>query len=94
MISLATETDRTLFFDSCHSIWAPCAFQDAPALYTCARQYSTRPAAADLEGSRRVVFVADSQEERMDANLEPWTNLREHLKEHNLNFGTILTSCN
>jgi hypothetical protein len=36
-----------------------------------------------------VVFVADSQEERLDANLETMDNLREHLKDHNLNFETI-----
>jgi mutual gliding-motility protein MglA len=33
--------------------------------------------------------VADSQEERLDANLETMDNLREHLKDHNLNFETI-----
>jgi signal recognition particle receptor subunit beta len=36
-----------------------------------------------------VVFVADSQEERLDANLETLDNLREHLKDHNLDFNTI-----
>ncbi|HEV8074497.1 MAG TPA: ADP-ribosylation factor-like protein, partial [Candidatus Acidoferrum sp.] len=36
-----------------------------------------------------VVFVADSQEERLDANFETMENLHEHLKEHNLNFDTI-----
>ena len=33
--------------------------------------------------------MADSQEERLDANLETMDNLREHLKDHNLNFETI-----
>jgi signal recognition particle receptor subunit beta len=33
--------------------------------------------------------VADSQEERLDANLETLENLREHLKEHKLEFATI-----
>ena len=36
-----------------------------------------------------MVFVADSQEERLDANFETMENLMEHLKEHNLNFATI-----
>jgi len=36
-----------------------------------------------------VVFVADSQEERLDANLETLDNLREHLKDHKLDFDTI-----
>jgi signal recognition particle receptor subunit beta len=35
------------------------------------------------------VFVADSQEERLDANFETLENLREHLKEHKLDFTTI-----
>jgi len=33
--------------------------------------------------------VADSQEERLDANFETLENLQEHLKEHNLNFASI-----
>jgi len=42
-----------------------------------------------LKGADGVVFVADSQEERLDANFETFENLQEHLKEHNLNFATI-----
>ena len=42
-----------------------------------------------LKGADGVVFVADSQEERLDANFETMENLHEHLKEHNLNFDTI-----
>jgi signal recognition particle receptor subunit beta len=42
-----------------------------------------------LKGADGVVFVADSQEERLDANFETLENLQEHLKEHNLNFDTI-----
>ena len=42
-----------------------------------------------LKGADGVVFVADSQEERLDANLETLENLREHLKEHKLDFNTI-----
>jgi signal recognition particle receptor subunit beta len=42
-----------------------------------------------LKGADGVVFVADSQEERLDANLETLDNLREHLKDHNLEFTTI-----
>ena len=39
-----------------------------------------------LKGADGVVFVADSQEERLDANFETMENLQEHLKEHNLKF--------
>src|SRR5215467_9907067 len=42
-----------------------------------------------LKGADGVVFVADSQEERLDANFETMENLQEHLKEHSLNFDTI-----
>ena len=42
-----------------------------------------------LKGADGVVFVADSQEERLDANLETLDNLREHLKDHNLDFAAI-----
>jgi len=42
-----------------------------------------------VKGADGVVFVADSQEERLDANFETMENLHEHLKEHNLNFDTI-----
>jgi signal recognition particle receptor subunit beta len=57
----------------------------------------TVPGQVFYEASRRlilksadgVVFVADSQEERLDANLETLDNLREHLRDHNLDFNTI-----
>src|SRR5258707_13451683 len=42
-----------------------------------------------LKGADGVVFVADSQEERLDANFETMENLQEHLKEHSLNFDAI-----
>ncbi len=43
-----------------------------------------------LKGADGVVFVADSQEERLDANLETLDNLREHLKEHKLDFSRAI----
>jgi signal recognition particle receptor subunit beta len=39
-----------------------------------------------LRGVDGVVFVADSQEERMDANIEALENLYENLREHNYDF--------
>jgi len=42
-----------------------------------------------LKGADGVIFVADSQEERLDANFETMENLQEHLKEHNLKFESI-----
>ena len=43
----------------------------------------------DGKRAQRARVVADSQEERLDANLETLDNLREHLKDHNLDFNTI-----
>jgi hypothetical protein len=42
-----------------------------------------------LKGADGVAFVADSQEERLDANFETMENLQEHLREHKLDFTTI-----
>src|SRR5205807_8079191 len=42
-----------------------------------------------LRGVDGVVFVADSQEERMDANVEAIDNLQENLKEHGYDFNKI-----
>jgi signal recognition particle receptor subunit beta len=42
-----------------------------------------------LRGVDGVVFVADSQEERMDANMEALDNLQENLKEHGYDFKKI-----
>ena len=91
MVSLATETDRTLFFD-----FLPLDLGTVRGFKTRFHLY-TVPGQVFYEASRRlilksadgVVFVADSQEERLDANLETLDNLREHLRDHNLDFGTI-----
>jgi len=42
-----------------------------------------------LKGADGVVFVADSQEERLDANLESVSNLAENLMEHGFDIGNI-----
>ena len=91
MVSLATETDRTLFFD-----FLPLDLGTVRGFKTRFHLY-TVPGQVFYEASRRlilksadgVVFVADSQEERLDANLETLDNLREHLRDHNLDFATI-----
>jgi len=91
MVSLATETDRTLFFD-----FLPLDLGTVRGFKTRFHLY-TVPGQVFYEASRRlilksadgVVFVADSQEERLDANLETLDNLREHLRDHNIDFDTI-----
>ena len=91
MISLATETDRTLFFDFLPlDIGTVRGFKTRFHIYTVPGQvFYEASRKLILKGADGVVFVADSQEERMDANLETLENLREHLKEHNLSFPTI-----
>ena len=91
MVSLATETDRTLFFDFLPlDLGTVRGFKTRFHLYTVPGQvFYEASRRLILKGADGVVFVADSQEERLDANLETLDNLREHLKEHNLDFTTI-----
>jgi signal recognition particle receptor subunit beta len=91
MISLATETDRTLFFDFLPlDLGTVRGFKTRLHLYTVPGQvFYEASRKLILKGADGVVFVADSQEERLDANLETLENLKEHLKEHKLAFDTI-----
>jgi mutual gliding-motility protein MglA len=91
MISLATETDRTLFFDFLPlDLGTVRGFKARFHLYTVPGQvFYEASRKLILKGADGVVFVADSQPERVDANLETLENLQEHLKEHKLDFGTI-----
>jgi mutual gliding-motility protein MglA len=91
MISLATETDRTLFFDFLPlDLGTVRGFKTRFHLYTVPGQvFYEASRKLILKGADGVVFVADSQEERLDANFETLENLREHLKEHGLPFETI-----
>jgi len=83
MISLATETDRTLFFD-----FLPLALGEIRGFKTRFHLY-TVPGQVFYDASRKlilkgvdgVVFVADSQVERMEANIESFENLRTNLGE-------------
>ena len=91
MVSLATETDRTLFFDFLPlDLGSVRGFRTRFHLYTVPGQvFYEASRRLILKGADGVVFVADSQEERLDANLETLDNLREHLKDHNLDFNSI-----
>jgi signal recognition particle receptor subunit beta len=91
MVSLATETDRTLFFDFLPlDLGTVRGFKTRFHLYTVPGQvFYEASRKLILKGADGVVFVADSQEERLDANFETMENLQEHLKEHNLKFDTI-----
>ena len=91
MISLATETDRTLFFDFLPlDLGSVRGFKTRFHLYTVPGQvFYEASRKLILKGADGVVFVADSQEERLDANFETQDNLKEHLKEHGLSFENI-----
>ena len=82
LISLATETDRTLFFDFMPlELGTVRGFKTRFHLYTVPGQvYYDASRKLILKGVDGVVFVADSQEERMDANIESLENLQENLK--------------
>lgn len=91
LISLATETDRTLFFDFMPlELGTVRGFKTRFHLYTVPGQvYYDASRKLILKGVDGVVFVADSQEERMDANIESLENLRENLVSQGYDFETI-----
>jgi signal recognition particle receptor subunit beta len=82
LISLATETDRTLFFDFMPlELGTVRGFKTRFHLYTVPGQvFYDASRRLILKGVDGVVFVADSQEERMDANVESLYNLEENLQ--------------
>jgi mutual gliding-motility protein MglA len=83
MISLATETERTLFFDFLPlTLGEIRGFKTRFHLYTVPGQvFYDASRKLILKGVDGVVFVADSQKERMDANIESLDNLRTNLAE-------------
>jgi signal recognition particle receptor subunit beta len=91
MISLATETERTLFFD-----FLPLALGEIRGFKTRFHLY-TVPGQVFYDASRKlilkgvdgVVFVADSQIERMEANIESIENLRINLTEQGYDLDRI-----
>jgi mutual gliding-motility protein MglA len=91
MISLATETDRTLFFDFLPiDLGQIKGFKTRFHLYTVPGQvFYDASRKLILRGVDGVVFVADSQEERMDANRESLANLSDNLKEHGFDLNKI-----
>ncbi len=91
MISLATETDRTLFFDFLPLyLGSSRGFTTRFHLYTVPGQvFYDASRKLILKGVDGVAFVADSQEERMDANIESIRNLDENLREQGFDLQTI-----
>ncbi|MFN7959973.1 MAG: GTPase domain-containing protein [Thermoanaerobaculia bacterium] len=91
MISLATEADRTLFFDFLPlDLGTIRGFTTRFHLYTVPGQvFYDASRKLILKGVDGVVFVADSQPERMEANIESIRNLEANLKEHGLDLMSI-----
>lgn len=91
LVSLATETDRTLYFDFLGlDLGEIKGFKVRFQLYTVPGQVqynATRKLV--LQGVDGIVFVADSQNDRMEENLQSLQNLRENLIEYNLNLDEI-----
>jgi len=91
MISLATETERTLFFD-----FLPLSLGDIRGFKTRFHLY-TVPGQVFYDASRKLilkgvdglVFVADSQSERSEANLESFDNMKANLIEQGYQLSQV-----
>jgi signal recognition particle receptor subunit beta len=91
MISLATETERTLFFDFLPvDLGTIRGFKVKFHLYTVPGQvYYNASRKLILKGVDGVVFVADSQLERMEANVEAMQNLYDNMAQHGYDLTRI-----
>mgnify|MGYP001566910472 FL=1 len=91
MISLATEMDRTLFFDFLPlELGQIRGFRTRFHLYTVPGQvYYNASRKLILKGTDGIVFVADSQIERYEANVESLMNMHDNLAEHGLSVEKI-----
>src|SRR6476660_1139003 len=91
MVSLETETDRTLFFDLLPlDVGVIGGFKTRVQLYTVPGQvfYNTTRKLV-LKGVDGIVFVADSQRAMKDANVESLANLRANLAEIGIKLDEI-----
>ena len=91
MVSMKTQTDRTLFFD-----FLPLELGDISGyrtrflLYTVPGQvYYNATRKLVLKGADAVVFVADSSRGKLDENLESLRNLEQNLNEHGMSLDEI-----
>ena len=91
MISLATETERTLFFDFLPiDLGEVRGYRTRFHLYTVPGQvYYNASRKLILKGVDGIIFVADSQEERIEANIESMHNLYENLESYGYDLSTI-----
>ena len=91
MVSLATQTDRTLFFDFLPiDLGQISGFSTRFQLYTVPGQvYYNATRRLVLQGADGVVFVADSQAQQLDENLESLQNLQGNLLEHGVDIRSL-----
>ena len=91
MISLATETERTLFFDFLPiDLGEIRGFKTRFHLYTVPGQvYYNASRKLILKGVDGIIFVADSQRERAEANIEAMHNLHENLATYGYDLEDI-----
>ena len=91
MTSIATEGDRTLFFDFMPlDLGTVAGMKTKMQLYTVPGQvYYNATRKIVLEGVDGIIFVADSSASRREANLESWQNLKDNLSEYGLDIADI-----
>lgn len=91
MISLATETERTLFFDFLPiDLGEIRGFKTRFHLYTVPGQvYYNASRRLILKGVDGLIFVADSQRARLEANIEAMHNLYENMESYGYDIETI-----
>ena len=91
LTSIATEGDRTLFFDYMPLELGKVGGMNTKfQLYTVPGQvYYNATRKLVLQGADGVVFVADSQRDKLEENIESFTNLEENLREQGLDPKTI-----
>jgi signal recognition particle receptor subunit beta len=91
LISLATETERTLFFDFLPmNVGTVGGFQVRLHLYTVPGQiFYEASRRLILKGADGVAFVADSDPLRMDANVESFLDVQRHLREYGCSLSAM-----
>ena len=91
MVSLATQTDRTLFFDFLPlDLGTISGFTTKIQLYTVPGQvYYQTTRRLVLQGADGVVFVADSQARQLEENIESFQDLHANLAEHGIDARTV-----
>jgi len=91
LVSLATESERTLFFDFFPlDLGRVKGYKVKFHLYTVPGQsYYSSSRKLILKGVDGLVFVADSQRERFEANIESLDDMLENLREYDIDFNTL-----